>query len=166
MTTTYQKPMNLYLYLASQSNHSPALVKAIIYQLMKKCKAQNSKHSDYIRYTKYLYRRHLERGHTAQVIRPYFLEAHHKLEQPAPQPRDDQVVPAPSNSPTTESRPSYLHFEYHQNDIPGKTVRRIYKTHCSDFEQTLGISPPRMCYSRPKNIGDLATQARLHEPPS
>ena len=35
-TTTYQKPMNLYLYLASQSNHSPALVKAIIYQLTKK----------------------------------------------------------------------------------------------------------------------------------
>ena len=102
-TTTYQKPMNLYLYLASQSNHSPALVKAIIYQLMKKYKAQNSKHSDYIRYTKYLYRRHLERGHTAQVIRPYFLEAHHKLEQPALRPREDQVDPAPSNSPTTDS---------------------------------------------------------------
>ena len=51
--------MNLYLYLASQCNHLSALFKSIIYQLMKKYKVQNTKHSDYIRYTKYLYRRQL-----------------------------------------------------------------------------------------------------------
>ena len=28
-TATYQKPMNLYLYLTAQSNHSPGLIKTI-----------------------------------------------------------------------------------------------------------------------------------------
>ena len=165
-TTTHQKPMNVYPYLTAQSNHSPALFKAIIYQLMKKYNAQNTRHSDFIRYTKCLYGRHLERGHSASVVRPYFLKAQHKLNQAVQQPGEDRVDPAPSIQQTNKNRPSYLHFEYHQNDILGRTVRRIYNAHWSDFEQKLGLSPPRMCYSRPKNIDDLTTQAKLHEPPS
>jgi hypothetical protein len=79
--STYQKPPNLYLCLAAESNHSKKITKAIIYQLMKKYKAQNTKHYDFIKQTKHLYRCQLERGHLAAVIKPYFLEAQLKLRQ-------------------------------------------------------------------------------------
>ena len=63
------------------------------------------RHSDFIVYTKYLYRRHLKRGYFASAIRPYFLQAQHKLNQAAQQPREDRVDPAPSILPTNKNRP-------------------------------------------------------------
>ena len=37
--------------------------------------------SDYLRFTKLLYEHHLERGHQAETIKPFFLEAHAKIKQ-------------------------------------------------------------------------------------
>ena len=59
ITTTYQKPMNSYLYIVPSSNHSPKQIKAIIFQLMKRYRLQNTRYSDYIKYTLLLYCRHL-----------------------------------------------------------------------------------------------------------
>ena len=42
--------MNFYLYIPPSSNHSPKQTKAIIYQLMRRYKLQNTKYSDYIKY--------------------------------------------------------------------------------------------------------------------
>ena len=171
VTQTYQKPMNLYLYIPPASNHSPKQTKAIIFQLMKRYRLQNTKFKDYIKYTMLLYRRHLARGHLSEKIWPYFREAHKKLQlqlsQPPEQDEEEEAAAVldPNNLFSREARPSYLHFVYDKYDIPGHVIQKLHQEHCSTFEKTLGLLPPRICYSRPKNIRDLATQARLHEPP-
>ena len=159
--------MNLYLYLTAASSHPEKLIKAIIFQLLKKYKAQNTKHSDYIKYTMFLYRNHLERGHLPSTIRPYFREANRKvLQQEKEKAQQSQQESSNEPSPpTSNSRPSFLHFFYGRNELPSRIVRRLHDAHCPDFEIRLGLAPPKMCHSRAKNIGNLASQTRLHEPP-
>ena len=79
VTCTYQKPMNLYLYIPPASNHSPKQTKSIIFQLMKRYRLQNTKFKDYVKYTMLLYRRHLARGHSSKKIWPYFRDAQKDL---------------------------------------------------------------------------------------
>ena len=44
--------------------------------------------------------------------------------------------------------------------------RKLYNQHCKElFERILRVRLPIITYSRPKNIGDYVTQARLHEGP-
>ena len=169
VTTTYQKPLNLYLYIVPSSNHSPKQIKAIIFQLMKRYRLQNTRYSDYVKFTMLLYRRHLARGHLPKDVWPYFKQAHKKLKNlplESPQQQQEEEAPLdPNNLFTKEMRPSYLHFVYDKYDIPAHVIQQLHTRHCSSFEKTLGLLPPKVCYSRPKNIGDLATQALLHEPP-
>ena len=170
VTQTYQKPMNLYLYIPPASNHSPKQTKAIIFQLMKRYRLQNTKIKDYIKYTMLLYLRHLARGHLSDNIWLYFREAHQKLQlqlsQPPEQPEEEAAQALdPNNLFAKETRPSYLHFVYEDYDITGHIIQKLHQEHCSTFEKKLGLLPPRICYSRPKNIGDIATQALLHELP-
>ena len=58
------------------------------------------------------------------------------------------------------------HFEYHKNDIPKNKVRAIYETTCKDLlSSRLGIKQLTIAYSRPKNIKDTITKAKLHQAP-
>jgi hypothetical protein len=52
----------------------------------------------------------------------------------------------------------FIHIEYHPEDIPRKRVQALYQLH-------LGEVQPTIAYSRPKNIGDLITKAKLHQAP-
>ena len=171
VTCTYQKPMNLYLYIPPASNHSPKQTRAIIFQLMKRYRLQNTKFKDYAKYTMLLYRRLLARGHLPDKTWPYFREAHQKiqlqLESQPEQQQQESTLPRlnPNNLPTNEPRPSYLHFVYDKYDVPGRVVQQLHEKHCSSFEEALRLLPPKVCYSRPKTIGNLATQAILHQPP-
>ena len=70
----------MYLYLPPTSNHPPKMTKAIIYQLLKKYKNQNTDHENYLKYS-VLYRRHKMRSHQTHNLRKYFLLADKKLHQ-------------------------------------------------------------------------------------
>ena len=78
---------------------------------------------------------------------------------------EEAAVLDPNNLFSKEKRPSYLHFIYDKHDIPARIVQQLHSKHCSSFEKKLGLLPPKICYLRPKNIGDLATQAIVREPP-
>ena len=47
----------------------------------------------------------------------------------------------------------------------GPALHRLYDKHRSSFAWALGILPIIVAYSRPKNIGDLTTQAKLFQAP-
>jgi hypothetical protein len=55
-TATYQKPMNLYLYLPPTSAHSPALQQSIIFSALKCMRIQNSLNVDFLRFTTLFYK--------------------------------------------------------------------------------------------------------------
>ncbi len=68
--------------------------------------------------------------------------------------------------PTEDTRtPLYLHFEYHPEDVPRLLIRKLYYKHLGKFEDELGLAPPKIAYSRPTNLGEIASQAKLHEAP-
>ena len=56
--------------------------------------------------------------------------------------------------------------QYHPDDISRQRVRTIYDATCGDlFSRELDIGRPTIAYSRPPNIGDKITQAKLHQAP-
>ena len=83
-TSTYQKLMNLYLYLPPTLNHNPRQCIAIIYQLRTKYKSQDTNYQDYLKYPALLYWRHRLRGQQPSQLKKYFSEAHSKIHNSAP----------------------------------------------------------------------------------
>lgn len=160
ITSTYQKPMNLYLYLPAASAHPRGMIKGVIYGLLRRYREQNTYYSDYVRFAKLLYRRLLARGWQWKDIKPIFTDAHRRICQPTVDSTTNAVV-----IPTKRERQLFLHLEYHPNGIPRHVVRQLYDKHCHQFERLLGVKPPIIAYTRLPNLGDKATKAKLHEAP-
>ena len=157
-TSTYQKAMNLYLYLPGSSAHTLGMIKGTIYGQLLRYYEHNSVYKDYLNVACLLYTRLLARGHRQQVIRPIFLAAYRSILARRRTP--------PTVDPTEDTRtPLYLHFEYHPEDVPRLLIRKLYYKHLGKFEDELGLASPKIAYSRPTNLGEIASQAKLHEAP-
>ena len=59
-TKTFQKPLNLYLYIPPTSNHPPGCLKGTIFGLIGRFFASNTHRKDYIRFVALLYARLIE----------------------------------------------------------------------------------------------------------
>ena len=78
-TRTYQKPMNLYLYLHHASAHPPGVLKGMIYGCMRRYYLQNSHRSDYLRMIRLLRDRLVARGHKRALLNDMMVEAAQKI---------------------------------------------------------------------------------------
>ena len=58
-----------------------------------------------------------------------------------------------------------MHIEFGRNDLSRKSVRAIYNATCREMCEGIGIKDFTVAYSRPKNIKDLVTKAKLHMAP-
>lgn len=155
---TYQKKMNLYLYIPPASAHPTGCIKGTIFGLIRRYKAQNTYRRDFVNLVKLLYRRLIARGWDPSFIRPIFSEACRSAERPLP----DSTSSSPAKS-STKNR-LFIHMVYHPDDIPRRRVQELYEKHCGPLlRDTLGIERPTIAYSRPKNIGDFITKAKLHQ---
>ena len=168
-TKTYQKALNLYQYIMPQSNHPPNMMKGILYSLMRNYHRQNSKYNDYKDMATKLYNRHVNRGWDRATIKQWILSADDKIQQESQQKKllqSQSIEPTyiPTEEPTTNKERVFLHFEYHKNDIPKNKVRAIYESTCNEIlSSKLGIKQLTIAYSRPKNIKDTITKAKLHQ---
>ena len=158
VTKTYQKAMNLYQYIPPTSAHPPGMMKGIIYGLMRNYYLQNTKESDYNDMAVKLFERHVARGWNRAEMKGFILSADAKLRtQPL-------TVAAPE--PLSNKERLFVHLEYHPNDISKHKVRLLYDTYCKQiFEDVLDIKQTTVAYSRPKNIRELVTKAKLHQAP-
>lgn len=159
-TATYQKEMNLYLYLPGSSAHPNGTIKGTIYGQMLSYYENNSRYEDYIRFTCLLYQRLMARGHQQSVIRPIFLESHASITS-----RRRTNPLTPQNDDTNGKHAIYLHFTYHPEDVPRSIIRGLYYKHMAAAEQLLNLAPPVVAYSRPTNLGEICSQSKLHEAP-
>ena len=102
-------------------------------------------------------------------IKQWVLSADDKIQQESQQKRllqSQSIEPTyiPTEEPTTNKERVFLHFEYHKNDIPKNKVRAIYESTCNEIlSSKLGIKQLTIAYSRPKNIKDTITKAKLHQ---
>ena len=57
----------------------------------------------------------------------------------------------------------FVHWEYHQCNIPKWEITALDNLHLEDLvEKWLDVKQTTVCYSRPKNIRDCVTKAKLH----
>ena len=164
VSKTFQKKMNLYLYLPPASAHPVGCIKGMIFGLIRRYYAQNTYQRDFVHYVRLLYRRLLARGWKSDFIRPLISAACQ---------RSKHLASLPPRSPTEPSiiddevHRLFIHLVYHPDDLPRRRIQELYEQHCGDlFRSELNLNRPTIAYSRPKNIGDFATRARLFTAPS
>ena len=165
-TKTYQKSMNLYQYITPTSNHPLRMMKGIIYSLLRNYHRQNSRFSDYKQMAHLLFKRHVARGWDAALIKSWIISADETIQSQATAiAQPSQLLPPLTHAPDPDER-LFIHFEYHQNDIPKSRVRALYDHHCKTiFEEELGINQLTIAYSRSMNLQELLTKAKLHQAP-
>jgi len=160
VTRTYQKELNLYLYIPPHSAHPIENIRGAVHGLMRRYKQQNTEESDYIKMVILLFRRLAARGWDRMQLKQLLLEVHNNIKNNKKRPRSD-------DPPIDSHERLILHFEYHPCDIPRKKIRHIYKKHCAKLEEdsNLGIQQMIVAYSRPTNLRDAITRAKLHQAP-
>jgi hypothetical protein len=122
---TYEKAMNLHLYIPRHSAHSPSVLKSLIHGQLRRFWLQNSNKDDYVN-SAYRFLNHLvNRGYDQEELKPHFLEASDKLgpnlldeclarKQTA---RDDSLV--------------FFHLQYHPFQVPKNIIQCHFHWECA-----------------------------------
>ena len=77
---TFQKDVNLFLYMLSHSAHPPGLLQSLVYGMMKTYREQNSNWHDFTETLSLFYSRLLARRYTQDKLKDVFLSAAAKLD--------------------------------------------------------------------------------------
>lgn len=152
---TYEKPMNLYLYIPPKSAHPPGVFKSLVFGRLQQYRKQNTYTSDYVDVTRRFAKRLVKRGYSLDSVREMFEEAAARID-------DIERRGGKSVSETTAS-PSdtlFFHWEYHPHGISRQFIRNAYKEHCEGHD---GFDRMIVAYHRPKNIRDSVMRARLSD---
>ena len=179
---TYQKPMNLFLYIPTHSAHPKNTTKSLIYGLLQTYRRQNPDQKDFHRMGKLLFQRLRARGHTQETLTTLFKEAlrklntklnHNKLQPPCQQHKRIKLT-------TTEAINSnlFLHLQYHPKGISRRTIQETYNKICTrqnkndegfdhmvndDTDGIMSVKKLTVACSRPRNIRDLLCPSTLRE---
>jgi len=149
VSKTYQKTMNLYLYIPFASSHSQGCIKCIIYGLFNIYFAQNTNRKDYVHFVGLLYRHICLRGWDLDFISSLLIEASTHIEAKATVPPQLQQPTATTGTKINDE--IYIHSQYHPDDITRRELRSIYDENFdTHFKSTLGIKRAIVAYSRPK----------------
>ena len=158
VTKTFQKEMNLHLYIPPMSEHPPGCIRGTIFGLIGRYFKQNTYSKDFVHFSGLLYQRTLARGWDRDFIRGLILEATTRAEN-----KTTKRIPKKEENLKDIL---FLHFQYHKDGISRDQIRAVFQDHlekiCND---DLGIERLIVAYSRPLNIGDYVTRAKLHQAP-
>ena len=159
-TKTYQKPMNLYLYLLPSSAHQKNTMKGVIFGELKRYYWQCTDKKDYVEVAKLFFRRLLDRGWDFETLKQMFSEANRKVCTPPPPP---QAIQEPTTSVNNDT--IYLKLgRFHPQYIPSRTCQQIFEEELSTIlRDEIGINKMIVCYKRAKNIGDIVSQTSLFQ---
>jgi hypothetical protein len=152
VTKTYEKPMNLYLYIPPASAHPPGVLKSIVYGNLRRYWLQNSSRSDFIETAKRFANRLIARGHSAATVRTVFMDAALSLDT------IDRRGKTPKCNAANASNTLFFHWEYHPHGLSRQQVRKSYNKHCKDAS---GFDRMIVAFSRPRNIRDSVMKSRL-----
>jgi hypothetical protein len=160
--STYEKPLNLHLYIPAFSAHSPNMIRGLVFGMLRRFWLQNAHAEDYIRLTKAFFGYLIERGYSREQLRTLFVEAAQKLEEP--------VLPKCSNRDGTRNK-VFLHVQFHPFQITGKAIQSVFRQECAealrnaenpaDDYDRLGIDRLIIAHSRAKNLRDKLCSSRL-----
>ena len=112
-----------------------------------------------------LFNRHAARGWNKAVLKRMILESNNKLERQILLPNHPTTLSTNSALENILESPNrlFIHMEYSRNDMPKKAVRSIVDATLSNTLEEINISQTTVSYSRPKDVKDLLSKAKLHQ---
>ena len=160
---TYQKSMNLYLYIPPNSAHPQGLLRGLIFGRMRAYWHQNTEKKNFVRMAKLLAQRLIARGYSKQVLTPLFIEATERLDR-VYNDRSERLgaINQVSANKEKESKPIFFHLPFHPRGITRATIR---KTFDASLKKLLPHRSLIVAVSRPKNLGDRVCRTRLPDVP-
>jgi hypothetical protein len=151
ITKTFQKEMNLYLYIPPLSAHPPSCLKGLITGELRRYWLQNNK-SDFQHILIKFIERLTERGHTIESLTPIFEQAALLL---------DKTPKIQANSTTDNDSTLFLHRTYHPYGLSRCTIRNVFQ---QILDPVLDYDRMIIAAARPPNRRDLLTLAHLTLP--
>jgi hypothetical protein len=154
VTNTFQKPLNLYLYIPPLSAHPISCFKGLITGEIYRYWLQNTNEEDFIKITTSFILRLLQRGHQLNQIIPILQTAASNIDN----------INTRKKLTTTDSEDTlFIHWRYHPSDINKNTIRKIYDNTLKGFD---GFKQMRLAISRPKNLRDILCKTELPNIPN
>jgi hypothetical protein len=149
-TSTFQKSLNLYLYLPPRSAHPPSCLKGLIAGEMRRYWLQNNQ-TGFISILEKFIIRLTERGHQLKDIIPILQHTATQL--------NNAYLKQPSRD---EGNTLYVHQTYHPHGIQRGVIRTLYN---KTLKPILDFDRMTVAISRPRNLRDILTKASLTLPP-
>jgi len=158
--TTYEKPLNLHLYIPAFSAHSPSMARGLIFGMLRRFWLQNFCTEDYTRLAREFFHSMVARGYDEEFLKEEFFKAASKL--------DRQVL---SGANDADEGLVFLHLQYHPFQVTRREIQSIFRQTCADtllnaksdrieFER-LGIKRLVVAQSRAINLRDRLCRSRL-----
>jgi hypothetical protein len=148
-TSTYQKNMNLYLYIPPSSSHPPSCLKGLITGKVRRYFLQNNSEGFEKILIKFIGRL-TDRGHKLQDITPLLLQAAATI--------DRETIPKNTQE---DSSTLYVNWTYHPNGLQRTDLRSAFNT---SFQDSLPYDRMQVAIARPKNLRDILTKAKMTLP--
>jgi hypothetical protein len=145
-TSTYQKSLNLYLYIPLRSAHPPSCLKGLISGELRRYWLQNSPDNFKIIVIKFI-ERLIDRGHSLQDLSPLFTNAAATLANEAHR-----------SPPVLHSKVLYIHWVFHPNRLQRSDIRMAYN---KTLQPLLDYDKMTVAISRPHNLQDKLTKTQL-----
>ena len=147
---TFQKALNLYLYLPPSSAHPPSCFKGLIIGEIGRYWRQCSRPDDFVKITALFIKRLRARGHRAANLLPLVREAASHImrsEEKSP----ELILAEKANKSEAGKKNLFLHIDYHSHGVSRLELRSLYDRFLrgnlpESFEGMI------VATSRPKNI--------------
>ena len=153
ITSTYQKPMNLYLYIPPMSAHPPSCFKGFITGEVLRYWRQNTNINDFMSILSSFIQRLLQRGHNLDTLIPALQTTAALIDN-----RNTTTLINNNDMKEHDDATLYIHWQYHPNDIKKSTIRAIYNQTLQGIDN---FHTMKIAMSRPKNLRDYLCHTRL-----
>jgi hypothetical protein len=151
-TRTFQKAMNLYLYLCPSSSHPPGVWKSLIYGSIRCFWLQNSDPIDYQNVVSAFFRQLCDRGHDPERLAPLFLEGANSVDRTLYSRTPNR---APPNKLETDDRLLFFHLQYHPLEVPNSEIHTAFHECCPEIREQLQVERFVIAHSQQPNLRDL-----------
>jgi hypothetical protein len=153
---TFQKTMNLYLYIPPNSAHPEGLLRGLIFGRMRAYWIQNTDKKNFVRMARLLCQRLMARGYSKLLLMPLFTEAAKRVSH------ESNNEPALGIVPKKEEKPIFFHLPFHPRGIHRTTIRKTFN---ATLKKLLPTRPLTVAVSRPKSLGDRVCHTKLPDVP-
>ena len=152
-TRTYQKPLNLFLYIPPRSAHPVGVLKSTIYGNLRRFHRQNTRSEDFKQVAREFAEHLVNRGHSYELVAKIFRDAAAAFDS----------ANIKTNQPSTDDGNSlFYHAEYHPRGVPRRDIRAAYNATLAGHDNFKRLV---VAYRRPRNLRDALMRTKLQEPP-